>query len=321
MSLLSDNELNELRQRVCSSKVRREYKTYNGYTYPGMFTDLYQKIKDMEVHDDDIWIITFPKCGTTWTQEIVYSLMHNVDLSKSEIDIDIRFPFLEHEAVIKMDGLIGVEEIPYIAKSVEYVKNMPRPRFIKTHLPWDLLPDQITSLKKKPKIINVYRNPKDVCISYYHHSRLLTYYTGTFEEFAELFLGDKLSGSPYIKHVLSFWNQRHHPNIHIIKFEDMKPDLKSVIKSLAKFLNVQIDDEQMSRLFQHVSFDSMKNNKYLSHDNFTEFLKKNDLCYDTSGKFIRSGKSGGYKSEMSEELIQRFDVWIEKRLEKSELKF
>jgi hypothetical protein len=30
-----------------------------------------QDIKSMEVYEDDIWIITFPKCGTTWTQEMV----------------------------------------------------------------------------------------------------------------------------------------------------------------------------------------------------------------------------------------------------------
>lgn len=30
-----------------------------------------QDIKTMKVYEDDIWIITFPKAGTTWTQACV----------------------------------------------------------------------------------------------------------------------------------------------------------------------------------------------------------------------------------------------------------
>lgn len=30
-----------------------------------------EKIKSMKVYEDDIWIVTNPKCGTTWTQEMV----------------------------------------------------------------------------------------------------------------------------------------------------------------------------------------------------------------------------------------------------------
>lgn len=37
-----------------------------------------------------------------------------------------------------------------LGDSVKYVDEMPSPRFIKTHLPWDLLPKQIH--EKKPKV-------------------------------------------------------------------------------------------------------------------------------------------------------------------------
>lgn len=30
-----------------------------------------ERILSMEVFEDDIWIVTNPKCGTTWTQEMV----------------------------------------------------------------------------------------------------------------------------------------------------------------------------------------------------------------------------------------------------------
>lgn len=43
------------------------------------------------------------------------------------------------------------EEYP-ASKTIEYVENMSDPRFIKTHLPWTLLPHQIQNLSKKPKV-------------------------------------------------------------------------------------------------------------------------------------------------------------------------
>lgn len=73
----------------------------------------------------------------------------------------------------------------------KYIDSLPSPRFIKTHLPFHLLPRQLREGKKKNKIIYVTRNPKDVCVSYYHHYKLLEAYQGSFENFCKLFLNDK----------------------------------------------------------------------------------------------------------------------------------
>lgn len=37
-----------------------------------------------------------------------------------------------------------------LGDSIENITNMPRPRYIKSHLPWDLLPKQLH--EKKPKV-------------------------------------------------------------------------------------------------------------------------------------------------------------------------
>lgn len=60
------------------------------------FSPMYGEIKKMDVYDDDIWVMSYPKCGTTWTQEMVWLLNHNLDYEAAAAqNLIYRFPFLE----------------------------------------------------------------------------------------------------------------------------------------------------------------------------------------------------------------------------------
>lgn len=53
-------------------------------------------IHDMRVREDDVWIVTIPKSGTTWMQELLWLLMHDCDFETAlSMDLDKRSPFLE----------------------------------------------------------------------------------------------------------------------------------------------------------------------------------------------------------------------------------
>jgi hypothetical protein len=107
-----------------------------------------------------------------------------------------------------------------LGNSVEQVENMPSPRFIKTHLPVPLLPEQLANVK--PKIVYVTRNPKDMCVSYYHYCKLIHGLHGSFDEFCDLFIQGKTPIGPIWDHILGFWEQKDEPNVLFIKYEDMK---------------------------------------------------------------------------------------------------
>ena len=64
---------------------------------PKKMVDQYlTKIKEMEIFEDDLWIVTFPKCGTTWTQEMLWMLNNDLDYEGSKNkSLDNRFPFIE----------------------------------------------------------------------------------------------------------------------------------------------------------------------------------------------------------------------------------
>lgn len=63
---------------------------------PKAFDKYIERIRELKVYDDDIWVITYPKCGTTWTQEAVWQICNDVDIDgRGKESIRQRFPFLE----------------------------------------------------------------------------------------------------------------------------------------------------------------------------------------------------------------------------------
>lgn len=93
-----------------------------------------------------------------------------------------------------------------------------------------------------------------------------------------------------------------------------------MIDIVAKFLNVNISQEDTLKLKQHLSFESMKNNKAVNYELVVELNKKFDLIKG-DGCFMRSGTVGNYKAIMSIDVINEFDKWIESNLENTKFEF
>ncbi|OWR41851.1 Retinol dehydratase, partial [Danaus plexippus plexippus] len=131
-------------------------------------------IYNFPLRSDDVFVISFPKSGTTWTQELVWLLLNDLDYEKAKKSLNYRFPFLEASM---FDFEEPVPEDPRYAISkeikpptVDQIKNMPSPKFIKSHLPLSLLPP---NLLEKSKVVYVARDPRDVAVSFFHHYKLM----------------------------------------------------------------------------------------------------------------------------------------------------
>ena len=193
-----------------------------------------------QARPDDIFIVSYPKSGTSWVQVVVHSLLTNGQPFDLDIlDFETRTPFLE-----------GV--------GAECMEMMRRPGTIKTHLPFNHVP-----YHPKARYICALRNPKDVCVSYYR------FYTSQSEtssdvlqlaDFIDLFLQGQVDFGDYFDHLQSVWTHKDDENVLIVLYEEMKSDLKATIQRIAKFLDVQLDAKLVTRVMQYSSFGYMKEN-------------------------------------------------------------
>ena len=91
MANIGWNEVNEeekkrLKASFPVSLINDLIRYENGFVMPRIFAEkLEKKIYDFELRDDDIWIVTYPKCGTTWTQELVWMLLNDVNIEKGKV--------------------------------------------------------------------------------------------------------------------------------------------------------------------------------------------------------------------------------------------
>ncbi|XP_048510868.1 luciferin sulfotransferase-like [Athalia rosae] len=288
-----------------------------GCVLPGHYKKFADVIENFEVRDADVWVCTFPKSGTTWTQEMVWCIKNELDFEGAKVILNDRFPFLELSALWDFSKIVERDPSHHFPESsmnsMKYTSQLSSPRFIKTHLPFHLLPRQIRTREKTPKIVYVTRETKDVCISFYHHAVLIEGFVGTFEDFYTLFLDDKIFYSPYWQHVLGYWDQRHQQNVLLLKFEDMKKDLPSVIKKTADFFDKKFTSDEVALLEKHLSFEGMKANSAVNNESVIEESQKFNAG-ERKGTFLRSGKVGQWKTGMTEELAQKFDEWTESKL-------
>lgn len=55
-----------------------------------------KKVHDLQVFEDDVWLVTLPKCGTTWMQELLWLVMNDFDFETAKKEhLEVRTPFLE----------------------------------------------------------------------------------------------------------------------------------------------------------------------------------------------------------------------------------
>lgn len=235
----------------------------------------------------DVLITTATKAGTTWMQQILHQLKSGGD--RDFFSIDAVVPWLE---------------LPRPGRTVDEVlagyEAMADPRLFKTHCTYEQTPGVDTA-----RIILSSRDPRDCCVSFYHHVMDMTDAARSkaglkqYTHFDELF-EDWLTQAFWYRNVAGWWPQRERDNLLWLRFEDMKQDLPGSIDRIIDFLGWTITATQRTAAIEHSSFDWMKQHA----DKFTRQLASDEPVFRPGG-FIRKGAVGDHKTQLSEHQQER----------------
>jgi hypothetical protein len=188
----------------------------NNFRFPATFpTENIKFALNYRAQNTDKFLVTYPKCGVTWTQQIICLILNKGTPHKSDKEF-IYNSFIEYSG---MDCLKIKTPLNY--------------KLIKTHLPFDLMP-----YNKSAKYLWVLRNPKDTCVSFYHHIINFSgyHFSGHFHEFFDYWINGQIGYGNFFQHVLSFWSHRFDDNFTFLVYEHMKNNPKDAVLKIAEFL-------------------------------------------------------------------------------------
>ena len=241
---------------------------------------------------DDIFIASFPKSGTTWTQQIVRLVYSRGLIRDSDPALHAIIPWLDDS-----------EDLP----DLSVVDMLTSPRVFKSHNPYHLLPCKLT---ESNRLIYVTRTAKDTAVSMYFHTFGFKMYE--YDEPIEHFIGEFMAGrveyGPYWTHLSSWYAQRERSNILVLHYEDMQRDLAATVARVAHFLDQALTNEEIERIAELSTFSSMKKDHRTSMQLWDEEQRKPGM------PFMRKGKAGDWTNHFTPELAQVFDNTFEARM-------
>ncbi|KAK7020156.1 hypothetical protein SK128_022302 [Halocaridina rubra] len=279
------------------------------YLYEHLGTKLY----NFQYRKDDIVVLSYPKSGTTWISELIWAMVNPQKVAEEGtthihervfyIDQDIVLPVMEDSPMMEQLQRIspGAKWSDGVALQLAETACQRNRRIMWSHMHLNLLHPH---LLETCKAVYIARNPKDVCVSYFHFLRNLESrkgraFEGEFSMLAEAFMKGDLPYGPYWDHLKQILQKKNHENLHIIFYEDLKADVMGELKKLREFLNLTLTDEELNIARDHASFERMKLRE-----------RGGRVFKECLGDFYRKGEVGDWKNLATDDLDERMDAWI-----------
>nr|XP_033816756.1 sulfotransferase 1 family member D1-like isoform X2 [Geotrypetes seraphini] len=263
----------------------------------------WQDIRNFQAKPGDVLIATYPKSGTTWTQEMVELIRHNGDVEKCQ-----RAPVFERIPCLEL--------MRCMPPDLETVNAMPSPRYIKTHLPFNLVPSSFW--EHNCKVIYVARNGRDTATSYYHFDRMAIMHPdpGTWDQYLQRFMSGNVGWGSWYDHVKGYWEGKDKCDMLYLFYEDIKQDPITEIRRIMKFLGKKLPDATVEKIAHCTSFNQMKNNDMANYSTFPK-----EIIDQSEQKFMRKGQVGDWKNIFTVRQNELFEEDYRKKMDHTTLKF
>ncbi|KAK7343068.1 hypothetical protein VNO80_26030 [Phaseolus coccineus] len=322
MALASDKQANEENELILS--LPKEIGL-SAAPYLHFFQDFWcppyciQGVNNFQKHfdakDNDVFVASFPKSGTTWLKALTFAIVNHQQFSS-----------LDHHPLLSSNPHQLVSILEFILNhnlndQILSLSNMSEPRLLGTHLPFSSLPESIT--KSNCKIIYICRNPFDTFVSVCEFLTKVNSVSApefTFEEAFEKYCNGMIGFGPWWSHMLGYWKESiARPNkVLFLKYEDLKEDTLFHVKRIAEFLDspiIQVGDSNavIENIIKLCGFEKMKDLEVNKSGCIFTFFEKKAL--------FRKGEIGDWINYFSLSMIQKLSKIVEEKLGGSGLSF
>jgi hypothetical protein len=270
--------------RVLSMSLRRLAGWLGALSY--FFGYIRFKYFEFVPEQSDIFIVSYPRSGTTWLQMIVYQLMTD-DAAITFSHVSEVMPWLEQRIWTNAFGAISC-------------RTGPR-RVFKSHLPYG--PGFLTIPKGPCKYIYIARDGRDVAMSFYRFYESHLRFQGSFDEFFHLFMRGKVQFGSWFKHVAGWRAAREQPNVLFLSYEEMSKDLLGAIGRIALFCGFEVTHDELERVASRSTFEFMKHHE-AKFDHLTELQLRLGI---RPGQFLRRGELGHGENALNEAQAAAFE--------------
>ncbi|XP_072024271.1 sulfotransferase 2A1-like [Amphiura filiformis] len=294
-------------------KTAKEYNIMMGaYEHEGIKfvpyltpPETWTELQEFEVRDDDVFIISVPKSGSHWMIEIV-QLLHN-DAQADKVD--------RSNLDTALETRLGEGTLPGYKKAVSWNS----PRVILSHCHAHLLPRQVW--QKKPKVIYMVRNPKDVAVSGFNFlKQVLPPFIRDVNAYTENVISDDNIGCDWFKHVLGYLPHENDDNFLLVKYEDLQKDLKGQLVRINDHLGRPLPQDKLDQVAQLSTFSGMQKS-YAEADRKAAEKGQDYTPSKVAGttSYLNKGKVGQWKELFSVEVNAKFDKIYQEKMQGSGL--
>lgn len=245
------------------------YKQLFGLNKPG---------RNLCVFPDDVFLVSYPKSGNTWTRFLIANLVYP-EQHPDFTNINRLVP--DPEGVTRRD-----------------LERLPRPRYLKSHAYFD---------HRYPKVIHIVRDPRDVVLSEYYFDIKRNAIPEDFpvDKFVSRFVRGELN------HPYGTWGENtatwyyargQSSRLLLVTYEALQSDGPHQMERIAGFLAIPTSRERIAFAIEQSSADRMR-----------ELEKKQGHLWSSTKRtrqdkpFVRAAKAGGWKNELSQASIAEIE--------------
>src|SRR5277367_2792529 len=221
---------------------------------------------------EDVFLGCYPRSGSTWLRFTLFEILTGKPASFDTVNAAFRGPGDRRRGWPLLPG---------------------EGRFMGTHEPYR---------PSYRKAVYLVRDVRDVALSEFAFERNLGVIPDDFDEYLEDMLDKGKRHGRWQDHVLSWLDSPLVSNgdLLLIRYEELRKNSAETFMKLANFLGARTDRDAVERAIANNSVQRMreKEDRLYTQENYAEVLRRPLRGVQPGGRFIRSGKIGGWQDKL-----------------------